>query len=38
MKKITKLQNLSNDEVQEYFIKKLTSENKKKLEDNSITT
>lgn len=29
MKKITKLQNLSNDEVQEYFIKKLTSENKK---------
>lgn len=29
MKKINKLQNLSNDEVQEYFIKKLTSENKK---------
>lgn len=29
MKKITKLKNLSNDEVQEYFIKKLTSENKK---------
>ena len=29
MKKINKLQNLSNDEVQEYSIKKLTSENKK---------
>lgn len=29
MKKNTKLQNLSNEKVQEYFIKKLTSENKK---------